>query len=173
MAIAKLFKIAGGVVVLALIVMQLFRPERTNPASDPGASFEAVVKPPQAVTSSLKRACHDCHSNQTAWPWYSNIAPASWLIASDVNEGRAHLNLSEWTKAGAEGEKPDVEELCSEVREGKMPLPAYTVLHPQAKLSGQEVAALCALSAGEEAAAGRAQLEDGGRQDRRRHLATE
>lgn len=153
MAIVKLSKIAGGVVVLALIVMQFFRPERTNPSADPGASFEAVVQPPQEVTSSLKRACHDCHSNQTAWPWYSNIAPASWLIASDVNEGRAHLNFSEWTKAGAEGEKPDLEDLCSEVREGKMPLPAYTLLHPQAKLSGQEVAALCALSAGQDEAA--------------------
>ena len=173
MAIAKLSKIAGGVVVLALVVMQLFRPERTNPASDPGASFEAVVQPPQEVTSSLKRACHDCHSNQTAWPWYSNIAPVSWLIASDVNEGRAHLNFSEWTKAGAEGEKPDVEELCSEVREEKMPLPAYTVLHPQAKLSSQEVAALCALSAGQKAATGRAPLEDREGQDRRRHLAAE
>src|SRR5690349_8093986 len=155
MAIARLSKIAGGVVVLALVVMQLYRPERTNPASDPGVSFEAVVQPPREVTSSLKRACHDCHSNQTTWPWYSNIAPASWLIASDVNEGRAHLNFSDWTKAGAEGEKPDVEELCSEVRERKMPLPAYTVLHPQAKLSSQEVAALCALSAAQEEAADR------------------
>lgn len=153
MNIAKLSKIAGGVVLLALIVMQFYRPERTNPASDPGASFEAVVKPPQEVTSSLKRACHDCHSNQTAWPWYSNIAPASWLIVSDVNEGRTHLNFSNWRQAGDEGEKPDVEDLCSEVREGKMPLPAYTLLHPQAKLSSQEVAGLCALSAGEEEAA--------------------
>lgn len=152
MAIAKLSKIAGGVVVLALIVMQFFRPERTNPASNPGASFEAVVKPPQEVASSLKRACHDCHSNQTAWPWYSDIAPASWLIVSDVNEGRAHLNFSEWTKARAEGEMPELEDLCSEVREGKMPLPAYTVLHPQAKLSSQEVAGLCALSQPEEKA---------------------
>lgn len=146
MNIAKLFKIAGGGLVLALIVMQLFRPERTNPASDPSASFEAVVKPPKEVTSSLKRACHDCHSNQTAWPWYSNIAPVSWLIASDVNEGRAHLNFSNWTQAGAEGENPDVEDLCSEVREGKMPLPGYRLLHPQAKLSGQELAGVCALS---------------------------
>ena len=153
MAIAKLSKIAGRVVLLALVVMQLFRPERTNPASDPSASFEAVVKPPPEVTSSLKRACHDCHSNQTAWPWYSNIAPASWLIASDVNEGRAHLNFSNWTQAGAEGEKPDVEDLCSEVRERKMPLPAYTLLHPQAKLSGQEIAAVCALSVAQEEAA--------------------
>jgi hypothetical protein len=150
MTIIKLSKIAGGVVVLALIVMQFVRPGRTNPASDPSTSFEAVVEPPQEVTSTLKRACHDCHSNQTAWPWYSNIAPASWLIASDVNEGRAHLNFSNWTQAGAEGEKPDLEDLCSEVQAGKMPLRSYTLLHPRAKLSSQEVAALCALSVAHE-----------------------
>lgn len=146
MTIAKPFKTAGGLLVLALVVMQFFRPERTNPASDPGASFEAVVKPPQEVASSMKRACHDCHSNETNWPWYSNIAPVSWFIASDVNEGRTHLNFSDWTKAGAEGEKPDLGELCSEVQAGKMPLRSYTVLHPQAKLNSGEIAALCALS---------------------------
>lgn len=142
---SKLFKIAGSVVFLALIVMQLFRPARTNPASDLSASFEAVVKAPQEVASSLKRACHDCHSNQTVWPWYSNIAPISWLVVSDVNEGRAHLNFSNWTQPGPEGEKPDMGEICSEVQAGKMPLRGYTLLHPQAKLSSQEVAALCAL----------------------------
>jgi hypothetical protein len=142
---SKLFKIAGRVAFLALIVMQLFRPARTNPASDPGASFEAVVKPPPQVASSLKRACNDCHSNQTVWPWYSHIAPASWLVVNDVNEGRAHLNFSNWTQSGAEAEKPDIGDLCSEVQAGKMPLRGYTLLHPQAKLTTQEITALCAL----------------------------
>ena len=142
---SKLFKIAGSVVFLALIVMQLFRPARTNPASDPSASFQAIVKPSQQVASSLKRACNDCHSNQTVWPWYSHVAPASWLVVNDVNEGRAHLNFSNWTQPGAEGEKPDIGEICSEVQAGKMPLRGYTLLHPQAKLSSQEVEALCAL----------------------------
>src|SRR5579871_6163902 len=103
---SKRFKIAGGIVFFAVIVMQLFRPTRTNPTSDPGASFEAIVKPPPQVASSLKRACNDCHSNQTVWPWYSNIAPASWLVVKDVNEGRARLNFSNWPQSGAEGEKP-------------------------------------------------------------------
>ncbi len=150
MTIAKAFKIGGGVVLLALIVMQFFRPARTNPASDPGVSFEAVVKPPQEVASSLRQACNDCHSNQTAWPWYSNIAPVSWLVVKDVNEGRTHLNLSDWTQSGAEGEKPKVAELCSEMQTGKMPLRSYTVLHPQAKLTAQELSAICALSIAQE-----------------------
>jgi hypothetical protein len=143
--IAKPFKIAGGIVLVALIVMQFVRPARTNPASDARASFEAVVNPPQEVALSLKRACGDCHSNETVWPWYSGIAPMSWLIANDVNEGRAHLNLSAWTQPAAEGERPEITDLCEEVTKGEMPLPSYTLLHPRAKLSSGEVAALCAL----------------------------
>jgi Haem-binding domain len=149
MNMSKLFKIAAAVGLLALVVMQFFRPARTNPTSDPSVSFEAVVKPPQEVVSSLKRACNDCHSNQTVWPWYSNIAPVSWLVASDVNEGRVHLNFSNWMQPGAVGEKPEVSELCEQVKVGKMPLRAYTLLHPQAKLTDLEVAGLCALPAGE------------------------
>ena len=88
----------------ALVVMQFFRPERANPSTDASASFEAVAKPSPEVVASLKRACYDCHSNQTVWPWYSNVAPVSWLIANDVKEGRAHLNFSEWTRPGPERE---------------------------------------------------------------------
>lgn len=145
MPIAKLFKIGGGVVLLAFVVMQFFRPARTNPTSDARASFAAIVNPPQEVALSLKRACGDCHSNETVWPWYSNIAPVSWLVASDVNEGRAHLNFSAWTQPGAEAERPEITDLCEQVKKGEMPLRTYTLLHPQAKLSGPEVAALCAL----------------------------
>ena len=146
----KVFQIAGAVSAVALITMQFIRPARTNPSSERGASFEAVIRPSPEIASSLKRACNDCHSNQTVWPWYSNIAPISWLVAGDVNEGRAHLNFSEWNRPGPEGEKPDMGDVCEQVKAGKMPLQAYALIHPQAKLSNQEVAALCALSLAEE-----------------------
>jgi hypothetical protein len=123
--------------------MQRFRSAPTNPPSDPSASFETVAKPPQKVASSLKRACYDCHSNQTVWPVYTHIAPVSWLIARDVNLGRAHLNFSEWTRPGPEGEMPNFGEACEQVRAGKMPLRSYLLLHPQAKLTDSEVDALC------------------------------
>lgn len=143
-------KVGTGVAAGVLIAMQLYQPVRTNPSSDPGASFEAVAKPPQEVASSLKRACNDCHSNQTAWPWYSRVAPVSWLVASDVNRGRAQLNFSEWTRPGPEGEKPDMGEVCEQVKAGKMPLRSYTLLHPDGKLTAHEVAALCSGSVKEE-----------------------
>lgn len=136
----------GGAVVLVVAVLQLIRSAPTNPLSDPSTSFEVVAKPPQEVASSLKRACYDCHSNQTAWPLYSYRAPASWIIAHDVNEGRAHLNFSEWTRPGPEGQTPHLGEVCEQMQAGKMPLRSYTLLHPQAKLSRQEITAICELA---------------------------
>ena len=84
-----------------------------------------------------KRACFDCHSNETVWPWYSNVAPVSWLIQKDVQEGRAKPNFSEWKRAQREARGA-----ARQVQQGKMPLSNYLVLHPSAKLSAEEAQAL-------------------------------
>lgn len=83
------------------------------------------------------RACADCHSNGTNWPWYSRVAPVSWLVIRDVEEGRSHLNVSEWNRP-----QKDAHEAAEEVREGKMPLPIYLPAHPEARLSAAEKAEL-------------------------------
>jgi mono/diheme cytochrome c family protein len=88
-----------------------------------------------ATTKDLfSHACADCHSNQTSWPWYSNIAPVSWLVQKDVEEGRAKFNVSEW------GRKSENEgyEAAEEIQSGKMPLTTYLLTHPKADLSNQE-----------------------------------
>lgn len=143
---SKLFPAAVGLLAVILIGMQFVQPERTNPSSDPNASFEALAKPSPEVTAGLNRACGDCHSHQTVWPWYSRIAPVSWMIAQDVREGRAHLNFSNWNQpsAEAEGERPGLQEICEEVQAGKMPPCSYRLLHPQARLTPAEVGAICA-----------------------------
>lgn len=82
------------------------------------------------------RACFDCHSNETVWPWYSNVAPLSWLVQRDVDEGREHLNYSEWNRP-QEGE-----ESAETVREGSMPPRSYLLTHPDARLTATELAAL-------------------------------
>ena len=148
---AKISAIAAGLAITAMAAIQFVRPERTNPPSDPAASFTAVVKPPHEVDTSLTRACYDCHSNHTVWPWYSRIAPVSWLVARDVNQGRAHLNLSEWAQPGHEGEKPEIGGLCEQVSADKMPPRSYLLMHPSAKLSHREAAVLCSLSPGTKA----------------------
>lgn len=86
-----------------------------------------------------RRACLDCHSNETVWPWYSGIAPVSWLVQHDVTEGRAELNFSEWDRLQKEAKKA-----AEEVRDGKMPPRAYLLAHPEARLDPTERAALAA-----------------------------
>ena len=85
----------------------------------------------------FQRACADCHSNRTKWPWYSRVAPISWLIVKDVEQGRSHLNVSEWNRP-----QKDAREAAEELRDGKMPLPIYLPAHPEARLSAAEKAEL-------------------------------
>ncbi|MGE5249473.1 MAG: heme-binding domain-containing protein [Bacteroidota bacterium] len=81
-----------------------------------------------------RRACFDCHSNQTRWPWYSNIAPVSWLIYHDVSEGRQHINFSDWDRAVPQ----HVDEFRKVFEKNSMPPASYLLLHPEARLSGPE-----------------------------------
>ena len=83
------------------------------------------------------RACADCHSNETKWPLYSRVAPVSWLVYNDVQEGREHLNVSEWNRP-----QKDADEASEKLREGEMPLPIYLPLHPEARLQPAEKAEL-------------------------------
>jgi hypothetical protein len=140
----KTLRTAALAVVAVAVGIQFIRPARTNPPADPAASFEAVAKPsPQAATL-VRRACYDCHSNQTVWPWYARVAPSSWLVADDVRDGRAHLNLSEWNRLSPEMSRIRMGAMCEEMRKGEMPLWHYVPLHPEAKLSSEDIAAFCA-----------------------------
>ena len=87
-----------------------------------------------------QQACFDCHSNETVWPWYSNVAPISWLVQHDVVEGREHLNFSNWGQSTGEGE--ETEEMGETVLEGEMPMRNYLITHPEARLTDAERAAL-------------------------------
>jgi len=85
----------------------------------------------------FKRACFDCHSNETVWPWYSNVAPVSWLVQNDVDGGREHLNFSEWNR-----EQRHAKDIADEVSHGDMPPGVYLPMHPEAKLTDAEMRAL-------------------------------
>ncbi|MEW6434862.1 MAG: heme-binding domain-containing protein [Myxococcota bacterium] len=121
-------KIALGVAG-AFAVLQLVPVERTNPP------VTAEIKAPDDVKAILKRACWDCHSNETVWPWYSRVAPVSFLVRHDVVDGRKHLNFSEWGTYKPERKEKKQKECGEEVSEGEMPLAIYVPLHPEAKLS--------------------------------------
>ena len=128
-------------VLSALFVgIQFVRPPRTNPVSDPALALKA---PPQ-VQAILDRSCRDCHSNDTRWPWYSNVAPVSWWLADHIRDGRKELSTSEWASYSARKKSRKLEEICEQVEEGEMPLPSYTWVHREAKLSEEDKRVLCA-----------------------------
>jgi hypothetical protein len=139
----KWLKLSLITLVALVVAAQAVRPARTNPPVDPQKEITAHMQVDPAVMSTLSRACNDCHSNRTEWPWYSNVAPVSWLVAHDVNDGREELNFSEW---GASKEKEPgklLGKICSEVTEGEMPMATYTLIHPHAKLTREEVQNVC------------------------------
>ncbi|HXE80475.1 MAG TPA: heme-binding domain-containing protein [Vicinamibacterales bacterium] len=132
------------IVIVMFAGMQLIRPERTNPPADPGRDIRSHLQVPPDVAAILERSCRDCHSNETKWPWYSAVAPASWLLAYDVRAGRGEMNFSEWGDYEAEEASHLLEEACELTREREMPLRPYTWLHPRARLSDADVERLCA-----------------------------
>lgn len=136
-----------GLVVLGLLVLfalgQLVRPARTNPQSDPAQEISARLPVSHEVAAIFDRSCKDCHSNKTRWPWYTNISPISWILVNHVNEGRDHLNLSEWGLYNRREAQDILSQICKEVKSGGMPLSSYTRIHKDARLSTQDVAVLC------------------------------
>lgn len=146
--------------VVAGIAIQAVRPARTNPAVVSSRTLETAAMVPANTAALLKRSCYDCHSNETRWPWYSAVVPMAWAVASHVTEGRAHMNFSEWG-AYAPGKRiAMLEKMCDEVRESRMPLPSYLLLHGDARLVEADWKAVCDWSMDEAdrlAAAGRRQ----------------
>ncbi|MBS4028242.1 MAG: heme-binding domain-containing protein [Ignavibacteriales bacterium] len=124
------------ILTLAIIflLIQLYRPERTNPVVE-GKAIQA----PEHIALVLKRACYDCHSNETAWPWYSNIAPISYFTIDHVNNGRKELNFSEWETYKPKRKAHKLEEMVEMVRERIMPLPSYLLAHKEAELSDEDI----------------------------------
>jgi hypothetical protein len=92
-----------------------------------------------AVTRLVGRSCKNCHSERTEWPWYSYVAPMSWLIEKDVADGRRHMNLSHWDDYDTDKKQAVLSEIAVMVRNRQMPLPRYLVLHPEAKLSETDI----------------------------------
>lgn len=130
-------------VIVVLVAIQFLRPSRTNPPIDVKRDITATVEVPPNVAAIFSRACDDCHSNRTVWPWYSNVAPISWLVAYDVNHGREEMNFSDWSAYSTDRLRKLRKEICDEVSEGEMPGTIYTLMHPQAKLTNANVQEVC------------------------------
>ncbi len=122
------------IVIGLLLAIQLIRPEKTNPPVD-----EAIaLKAPPAVMNILKASCYDCHSDETVWPAYAEIAPLSWNIIGHVNDGRTALNFSKWSEIDAAIKIKRLKRAIKTVNNGMMPLPNYLLLHEEAQLSNKQ-----------------------------------
>jgi hypothetical protein len=134
----------GFVLAAAFLGAQAIRPARTNPPVDRRRTIESLTPVTPAANAVLERACRDCHSNRTEWPWYSNVAPVSWFVIDHVNHARSHMNFSEWSSYTPDERRKLLGGVCTQARERSMPLPSYTWIHWSAKLSDSDVDALCA-----------------------------
>jgi hypothetical protein len=127
-------------VIAILVIIQFFRPARNTSATALPTDISRFTRVPADVQQILKRSCYDCHSNNTAYPWYMNIQPVAWYLAHHVDEGKHELNFSEFGSYTPKKQLHKLQEVVKEVKEGEMPLSSYTLLHPQAKLSAAEKA---------------------------------
>jgi hypothetical protein len=133
----------SAVLIAGAAAIQFIRPARTNPPTDPSRTLTATLRVADETRRVLERACRDCHSNDTRWPWYSNVAPVSWFVIDHVNHGRRHFNYSDWAKYDEQEKQKLLKESCSLARKADMPLPSYTWIHSDARLSDADVEALC------------------------------
>lgn len=138
MSMRKPALLALLVIGAAAFAAQLVTVERVNPSASPGSPLAA----PAEIDALLTRACRDCHSNRTRWPWYSRVAPASWIVARDVALGRAELNFSEWGAYYPQTRLRKLQWMGRMVREGSMPPWTYRAIHPGARLTKAERALL-------------------------------
>lgn len=137
-------KQAALVLVAVFVAAQLVRPERTNPAIDPGRAIRAHVADTSRLPAVLDRACGECHSNNTVWPPYAQVAPLSWVLARAVSEGRSAVNYSEWGSYSTAQQRTLLAASCEDASTGRMPGGAWTSLHPEARLSSQDIETICA-----------------------------
>jgi len=127
-----LYVLGVGVILLGLIQLVPFGHDHTNPPTVSEPNWNSPE-----IRQMVKEHCFQCHSNETQWPWYSNIAPASWLISYDVVEGRSKFNFSDWSANPGE-----LDEMVSTINEGEMPPIQYWLIHPNSKLNDQQKQAL-------------------------------
>jgi heme-binding protein len=139
---SRRLKQAAIVFVVIFAAAQLVRPSRANPPTDSSRTIQAH-ETTRGLATVLDRSCGDCHSNATVWPWYTQVAPVSWLMAYGVTKGRNAVNFSEWGSYSPEQQRILLGLSCQDASEGKMPGP-YAWLRPETRLSAQDIAMVCA-----------------------------
>jgi hypothetical protein len=138
--------LVAALVMVAIGSVVRSRPHQAVVGADPLVSLNTQTTVPAPVMSTLRRACFDCHSDQTRWPWYADLPVASHLIARDVSEGRGQLNLSRWEQYHPFDRADMLDKICERASSGNMPPWPYRMMHSEARLAATDITALCAWS---------------------------
>lgn len=126
------------ILFVLFIIIQFFRIDQTNPPINKGMDFLTAKRTPEALANNIRNACYDCHSNETKYPWYTNIQPVAWFMKSHIDEGRKHLNFSTFATYEPKRQAHKLEECVEMIEKGEMPLESYILGHPEAKLTPVE-----------------------------------
>ena len=120
------------------IIIQFFSIDKTNPPVDKSKDFLTLKKTPQDIAQLIRNSCYDCHSNETKYPWYTNIQPIAWYLKDHINEGREELNFSEFANYEPVRQAKKMRKSAHEIEEGEMPMESYTLIHQNAKLTPEQ-----------------------------------
>jgi hypothetical protein len=137
-----MLKKIGLFLLICLVIIQFIRPAKNNSITDSSKQITAVTAVPENVNVILKKACNDCHSNNTTYPWYSNIQPVYFWLNNHIKEGKREINFDEFASYRLRKQYHKMEKLIDEIQEGEMPLSSYTWIHKDAKLTDVEKATL-------------------------------
>jgi hypothetical protein len=140
--VKKRYKLA--IVLLGVFAAaQLIRHSRENPRTDPKSAIAAHYAVSSSFVSVLDRSCNACHSNSTAWPWYTEIAPLSWYAVGAVKKARQSVNFSNWDRYSPDQRRQLLQASCVAASNGAMPGGFYTALEPKARLSAEDIRTIC------------------------------
>jgi len=139
------------ILIVLLVAVQLVPLKRENPPITSAQTIYAAQPMPQVVRSILQNSCNDCHSNETQWPWYSYVAPVSWLVVHDVRAGRRHVNFSQWAAYPDKKKVDRLEQICDQVTNGDMPDGWYAFVHRSSHLTAEQRDAVCEWAEGSRA----------------------
>ncbi|OPC32560.1 heme-binding domain-containing protein [Elizabethkingia miricola] len=123
------------ILLVAFIIIQFFPIDKVNPPVNERMDFLTIKKTPEEVSKVIRNSCYDCHSNETKYPWYSNIAPVSWWMKDHIIDGRKHLNFSTFALYDTERQLRKLDESVEMIEKDKMPLETYLLAHQNARLS--------------------------------------
>lgn len=123
---------------MVFIIIQFFPIDKTNPITNEGMDFLKIKNTPEPIAKLIRNSCYDCHSNETKYPFYSNIQPVAWLLKNHIDEGRKELNFSTFATYEPKRQAHKLEEAAEYVEQKNMPLESYTLGHSDAKLSDEQ-----------------------------------